>query len=83
MTIFYVAYDLVRPGQNYPRITQRLTELNAQRVLESVWALNVNNTKEEVFNHLRAYIDANDRLLVIEGTNSMWSRNTLGDPNKA
>jgi CRISPR/Cas system-associated endoribonuclease Cas2 len=81
MTIFYVAYDLDKPGQNYPNLWSELESLGAVRVQDSVWALKAEGTSEEVYNQLSPHIDSNDRLLVVKSGGSTWVR-LMADPRK-
>lgn len=70
---YIVSYDLVAPGQDYKTLWDELRRLGAQKVLESQWALNVNNTAEQLRDHLKKYIDKNDRLLVNGLENTDWA----------
>ena len=66
MKTFLVGYDLDKPGQNYTRLTTRLEQLGAFRVLMSEWALKSAATAIQIRDDLKSYIDSNDRLLVTE-----------------
>lgn len=68
MTTFVVSYTLKRPGQDYETLWDELGRLDGQRALEALWLVNVNNTAKEVHDHLKGYVDANDRLWVSELT---------------
>lgn len=63
---FVVSYDLDKPGQNYGRIDKALRDLGATRILFSQWALKSVYTATQLMEHLKGYIDTNDRLLVTE-----------------
>jgi len=65
-----VSYDLDKPGQNYPAIITRLQQLGAKRVQFSQWMLHSTLTAEQLRDDLLRYLDANDRLLVIDATNA-------------
>lgn len=71
MALFYVAYDLDRPGQDYPELWEELESLGAQRVQESVWVLKSNKKTVELRDTLKRHIDQNDRILIIKS--SFWA----------
>jgi hypothetical protein len=79
---FYVTYDLKKPGQNYPELWKRLTELGGVRLLESVWLLIGDDASSAagLRDILRHHIDRNDRLLVVTGE-AAWV-NLMADPSK-
>lgn len=77
MNNFTVSYDLLKPGQDYTALWARLRGLGAQRVLESVWVLQGTYTAAALRDDLVKYIDANDRLLVIDVTNSKFAWHNL------
>lgn len=80
MKLFYVSYDLRVPGQDYPKLIERLTSLGARRVLLSMWALRGNYTTAGLRDTLKAYLDSNDRLVVVESADwSSW--NAMVDVN--
>jgi CRISPR-associated endonuclease Cas2 len=81
MALFYVAYDLDKPGQNYPNLWNELESLGAIRVQDSVWALQYEKTSSDLYDVLAKHIDKNDRLLVIKSGGSTWIR-LMSDPNK-
>lgn len=68
MTTFVITYDLKTPGQDYQTLYDELNRLSAHRALESFWLLSVNNTAQEVHDHLKSFIDSNDSLFVAELT---------------
>ena len=74
MAKFYVAYDLDKPGQNYPNLWDELDSLGAQRVQDSVWVLASDRTSEAIRDTLKQHIDKNDRLLVVKSSGAAWYR---------
>lgn len=70
MRIHLVSYDLSRPGQDYPAIVSRLVQLGAKRVLYSQWMLKNAMTPVQLADDLRRFLDANDRILVVDVTNA-------------
>lgn len=80
---YSISYDLNRPGQLYSRIAGELQRLGGRRLLFSQWAINwPNTTAIAVRDHLRRFIDSNDRLMVIQLDGDDWaSYNAMTDPN--
>ena len=81
MAKFLVSYDLMKPGQNYNGLINRLQTLRAKKVLLSAWALSGNHTCVALRDDLRRFIDANDRLLV-STLNDWASYNAMTDINQ-
>jgi CRISPR/Cas system-associated endoribonuclease Cas2 len=71
MGLFFVAYDLDKPGQNYQNLWDELESLGAQRLQDSVWGLQSSKTAVALRDTLKGHIDSNDRLLVVE--NGGWA----------
>lgn len=64
--LYFISYDLIK-NRDYDKIINELERLGAIRVLESVWAFKYNaNSSVEIRDHLKSFIDHDDRLLVIE-----------------
>lgn len=65
MAVFIVTYDLMKQGQNYTCITNKLkaypTHWHAQG---SVWIIETTQTAVQVRDHLQACLDQNDKLLI-------------------
>ncbi|MBL7944604.1 MAG: hypothetical protein JNN32_00985 [Flavobacteriales bacterium] len=81
--LYYVSYDLVK-YKDYPKMWDALNALGAKRVLESVWFFwHSNTTAVAVRDHLKQFIDKDDRLLVIESAASAWNGTVLADPSKS
>jgi CRISPR/Cas system-associated endoribonuclease Cas2 len=81
MAKFYIAYDLDKPGQNYPELWNELDSLGAQRVQDSVWVLASDSAAKDLRDTLQQYIDQNDRLLVVQSAGSAW-QNLMFNPTK-
>ena len=63
--LYIISYDLIAPGQDYEPLWAELNRLGAKRVLQSQWAVRRTNTNPIALrDHLKRFIDANDRLLV-------------------
>ncbi|WP_420403575.1 CRISPR-associated endonuclease Cas2 [Nisaea sp.] len=83
MTDFLVSYDLRNESgsQDYKPLWDELKRLNAHRVQESVWLVNLNNTAKEVTEHFKAYMDGDDRILVCEFTRKHYFFNAMSGTN--
>jgi hypothetical protein len=84
MKLFLVSYDLLSPGRDYTTLISAIQALGGRRVLFSQWAVRVNatTTTAELRDHLRRYMDANDRILINDFEH--WaSYNAMVDLNKA
>lgn len=69
MKTYLVCYDLNRPGQDYAKLIEAIkSHSNWWHHLDSTWIIKTNRSAFEVCEHLKAYIDSTDELLVIEGT---------------
>ena len=80
---YVVSYDLNRPIQNYPQLTQALVALGAKRILLSQWLVRTNTYNASTLcRHLWTFMDGNDRLLVtgFDTTEAAWY-NLMLDPN--
>lgn len=65
MAWFVVSYDL-RKQRNYQPLYDKFAEWGAVRALESFWLVDVTGRAEHVRDALRALIDSDDGLLVVE-----------------
>ncbi|MBZ5573290.1 MAG: SinR family protein [Acidobacteriia bacterium] len=75
MALYLISYDLDKPGQDYPDLIARLKEFGAQRVLYSEWFLIHSATPVQLRDDLMRFMDANDRILVVELKNyAAWQR---------
>jgi hypothetical protein len=74
MALYWIGYDLNKPGQDYSELTARLQALGALRVLLSDWLLGNNNTTpEQIKNDVGRYLDSGDRIMVCElKRNAAW-----------
>lgn len=73
MKIFVVSYDL-RNERDYESICNRLTDLGAIRVLESLWTLKLDDkyTCEDIRDNLRRYMDSDDGIYVAHINSAAW-----------
>ena len=68
---YLVSFDLMTPGKNYENLTKALSDLGGKRVLYSQWILpRLNTTAAALRDHVRQFMDANDRVFVntLDGT---------------
>ena len=56
MAIYTLSYDLIK-RKDYQTLWDALQKQKAHRILESVWLLNTNSSKEEVLAWLRSHVD--------------------------
>lgn len=67
--IVLITYDLKRPGQDYSPVYDAIKETGDwAHPLESTWLVDTQHTTEQLRNHVRAKMDANDYLLVVRIT---------------
>jgi hypothetical protein len=70
MPAYSVPYDLNRQGQNYSALYDELRRTGTWwHRLDSKWLIVTTETASQLANRLRAVIDSNDSLLVIEVRN--------------
>lgn len=70
---FFIAYDLDAPGQNYGRIEKAINECgSAFKVQLSLYYVKSQHSLKDITDHCIKAIDSNDRLLVIEASDSMF-----------
>lgn len=83
MTSYVVAYDLVKESSShdYGPLTKELERLGGHRTQYSLWLVNVANTAKELHDHIRGYLDKNDRLWVLELTKSHYYSKAMAGTN--
>jgi hypothetical protein len=84
MPKFVVSYDLIAPGRNYDTLWAELRRLQLKRILFSQWAgwIDVGTATDPagaVRDHLRQFIDSNDRILVQDVNGANWAGWNLMD----
>ena len=84
MAVYVVTYDLRNESgtQDYEVLWQELKRLDAHRALDSVWLVNINGTAKQVHDHIKRFVDNDDRLWVSELTKNHWYSNVRGGTNK-
>lgn len=73
MALFVISYDLITPGKSYEPLWAELRRLQAKQVLFSQWAGRIDASAVTLRDHLRRYMDANDRLLVMDVDGPDWA----------
>jgi hypothetical protein len=68
-TVYEVAYDLNKQGQDYSGLIKELKDSPTwARPSKSTWLIKTHESAKEVHERLAPYLDASDRILVIEVT---------------
>jgi len=77
-TNFFASYDLNRPNPTHKEMDDHLKRLGScvHRVLETVWYIRSNRTREQLYEYMNSILSDNDRVLVIEAKDCIW-RNLL------
>ena len=81
MNLYVVSYDLVSPGKNYESLFSELVRLGGSRVLLSQWLVRSAFTSVQLRDHLRRFMDDNDRILVNVMDQNWAGYNLLTNPN--
>jgi hypothetical protein len=78
MSLYWIGYDLDKPGQDYSELIRRLQQLGARRILKSDWLLPTTTSNPSLIrDDLQRFLDANDRILVSAQKNSAAWKNLL------
>ena len=74
MAIYLVTYDLKAPGRNYQPVYDYLNRFTRCKGLESVWLIQATLSAEQIRDALRAVVDTNDVVFVLQVTQeAMWA----------
>lgn len=65
MAVLLVTYDLDKPGQNYKDILEAIKSYPWARLSESSYAIRTNQSPQDMFGRLKAFLDGNDSLYVV------------------
>lgn len=72
MDSYFVCYDLIK-DKDYKKLTDELKSMGASPTLLSNWFLRLEDTSSsELRDHLKEYIDDDDRLLVVKARTWAW-----------
>jgi|HubBroStandDraft_5_1064220.scaffolds.fasta_scaffold541154_2 hypothetical protein len=77
--LYWIGYDLDKPGQDYKDLLDRLRQLGAKRILKSDWLLESELVSQAIWSDLRRFMDSNDRLMVSEVCHNAYWNNLLTD----
>lgn len=80
MTTYTVSYDLIK-RKDYQTLWDELARLKAHRTQASYWLVNVNNTANELHDHLKSFVDSDDALWVSELTRNHHFSNAKAGTN--
>ena len=74
----FIAYDLMRPGQNYEAVRDKIKDLGQWHQFQlSLFYVHTSHSPQETYALVAAVMDTNDRLAVIDpsgGIVSTWER---------
>ena len=78
MRNYLVTYDLRKPGRDYTKLFEAIKSLTNSwwHCLESVWIIRHNGSASTIMNALKAHVDSNDKLFVVD-VGSNWSSYNL------
>jgi hypothetical protein len=69
-----INYDLVAPGRDYSKLSTYLKSFNGySHALESLWLVRTTKSAVTVRDEIKQYVDANDKVLVLDVTNDAWA----------
>lgn len=79
MNNLFISYDLIAPGQHYDRVSTAIKELGDwARIHYSLFYVKSAFGSEEAANHVRAAMDANDTLIVIDASRNAATHFRVG-----
>lgn len=65
MSQYLINYDLMNPGRDYSSLIATIKGYGSwAKICDSCWAISTNSTCVDIRDHLKKYIDPNDRLFV-------------------
>jgi CRISPR/Cas system-associated endoribonuclease Cas2 len=65
MAVLLITYDLNSPGQKHAKLLEKVKQYNWARLSESSYAIETDESPQQVFDSLRPITDQNDNLYVI------------------
>lgn len=67
----FISYDLIGPNRDYDRIIAEIKKLGAwAKIHKSLWYVNSIQSSSSVASKLKAVMDGNDTLIVIDASNN-------------
>ncbi len=78
---FIIMYDLRAPGRDYQDLINAIKKYKVWgHLTESAWAVVTNLSAVDIRNSLMKYMDANDRIMVVQsGRNAAWNKCRASD----
>ncbi|MCW2370327.1 hypothetical protein [Sphingobium sp. B11D3D] len=65
----HISYDLMKPGQNYDAVIERVKELgNWAKIGYSFWYVRSDYTAAQARDHIVPALDAGDKLYIVDAT---------------
>ena len=78
MSVLLVTYDLTAPGRDYDDLYKAIKSHNGwAHPMESVWFVSTQLTHIQLRDELKAKIDSNDKILVVDTTGDQAAWNGL------
>lgn len=81
----FIAYDLMRPGQNYEGVRDKIKSLGLWHQFQlSLFYVNTDLSPKQAFDEVGAVMDTNDRLAVIDasgGVVTTWDKPPIDEIN--
>ncbi|OEU70146.1 MAG: hypothetical protein BA863_05130 [Desulfovibrio sp. S3730MH75] len=71
MSCYLVTYDLIKKGQDYPKLHEILNNYDHIMLSESSYMVASDKSQTQVFDSFKKSVDGNDLLAVIKVTNNM------------
>ena len=69
-----VGYDLIKPGKDYSKLIEHLKSFDGWwHSLDSTWLVRTTKTASALRDELKSYVDANDRVLVMDVSGDNWA----------
>lgn len=80
MNTLLVSYDLIAPDRNYESVRGFLeSHVNWAKPVQSLYLVKANKTAESLRNELNAYLDTNDKVIVVDVTKDAAAWKGLSD----
>jgi hypothetical protein len=77
---YFIAYDLIRPGQNYKAVIERIESLGVYAHMQfSLFYLQSSLSQAQIHASIRQVMDPNDRLAVIWAADAFVSNYDMGN----
>lgn len=81
MANYIVSYDLNGPNPTHAAMDKHMETAGwtRGRILETVWYVGTPHTLEQVFNHVKEILSANDQIIVVEAKEAMFRNLKISD----